>query len=227
MKKPSETQVGGDHYKDMAIQPHYFCHVNKLGALESNVVKYVCRHSTKGGKADLLKAKHYIELLLEWQYDDDGQTSPAAIDNAAPDYALRCICGWSGKLSQLRAAPGFKNVCPECAQDFKPAGAVGTAELDKYIQATSTRLPDHIDELAALAHAVTSREVKPGETWQTFPDLFFGWPYSQRTDADEVGELTEPERGAGLMPDHSPKPECCKHGLTICKVCEFGYPESI
>jgi hypothetical protein len=64
------VQVGGDHYKGMPIQPAYFCHVNKLGSLESNVVKYVCRHNRKGGKVDLLKAQHYIALLLEWQYGE-------------------------------------------------------------------------------------------------------------------------------------------------------------
>jgi hypothetical protein len=34
-----------------------------------------------------------------------------------------------------------------------------------------------------------------------------------------VTELTEAERNAGLMPDHSPK--YCGHGFTVCKVCKF------
>ena len=68
--KASDRQVGGTHYKDMPIQPHYFCHVNKLGALESNVVKYICRHNQKGGRKDLDKAKHYIDLLIEFEYED-------------------------------------------------------------------------------------------------------------------------------------------------------------
>jgi len=53
----------------MAIQPAYFSHVNGLGALEANVVKYVCRHHMKGGAKDLEKARHYIDLLLEWTYE--------------------------------------------------------------------------------------------------------------------------------------------------------------
>ena len=65
---PSSRQVGGDHYKSMKIQPHYFCHVNKLGALESNIVKYACRHHQKGGRADVEKIIHYAQLLLEWEY---------------------------------------------------------------------------------------------------------------------------------------------------------------
>jgi hypothetical protein len=42
--------------------------MNGLGFLEANVIKYVCRHHQKGGRADLEKAKHYINLLMEWEY---------------------------------------------------------------------------------------------------------------------------------------------------------------
>jgi len=63
--KAMNRQVGGSHYKDMAIQPVDFCIQNKLGFCEGNVIKYVCRYKNKGLAADLQKAKHYIELLLE------------------------------------------------------------------------------------------------------------------------------------------------------------------
>ena len=58
-------QVGGSHYKDNAIQPIENIHANKLGFCEGNVVKYVTRWKDKNGIADLEKAKHYIELLIE------------------------------------------------------------------------------------------------------------------------------------------------------------------
>lgn len=61
-----DTQVGGDHYKKMAIQPTEFIHKNNLGFIEGNVIKYLLRHKLKGTpRQDLLKAKHYIDLLLE------------------------------------------------------------------------------------------------------------------------------------------------------------------
>ena len=66
--RASEYQVAGNHYKSMAIQPHYFCHKNRLGALESNLVKYACRHHQKGGREDVEKIIHYAQLLLEWEY---------------------------------------------------------------------------------------------------------------------------------------------------------------
>jgi hypothetical protein len=65
---PSDKQIGGDHYKSMAIPISLFLHKNGIGFLEGNVIKYVCRHNLKGGKQDLEKAKHYIELLIEWEY---------------------------------------------------------------------------------------------------------------------------------------------------------------
>ena len=64
----SMKQVGGDHYKTMGIQPSDFIDSNKLGWYEGNAVKYICRHKVKGGKEDLLKAIHYLELALEKHY---------------------------------------------------------------------------------------------------------------------------------------------------------------
>jgi hypothetical protein len=61
------TQVGGGHYKDKAIQPIIYIHANNLGFCEGNVVKYITRWREKNGIADLEKAKHYIELLIEME----------------------------------------------------------------------------------------------------------------------------------------------------------------
>ncbi len=57
-------QEGGDHYKTMAIQPWDFIVTNKLGFLEGNIVKYVCRWQSKGGIEDLKKASHYLAKLI-------------------------------------------------------------------------------------------------------------------------------------------------------------------
>jgi len=65
---PLVSQIGGSHYKDMKIQPTEFILANSLGFCEGNVLKYVCRHGTKNGKEDLLKAKHYIDLLIAAKY---------------------------------------------------------------------------------------------------------------------------------------------------------------
>jgi hypothetical protein len=66
--KASDSQVAGGHYKAFAIQPSEFIHRNRLGFLEGNVIKYVCRHRAKNGRQDIEKAIHYLQLLLEWEY---------------------------------------------------------------------------------------------------------------------------------------------------------------
>ena len=58
------VQVGGDHYKT-EIQPWDFIIANNLGYLEGNIIKYVSRYKKKGGMADLLKAQHYLQKLIE------------------------------------------------------------------------------------------------------------------------------------------------------------------
>lgn len=68
LPKPTDTQEGGSHYKDLTIQPVEFIHANKIGYLEGNVIKYVVRHRKKNGVEDLLKAKHYIDLLIQLEY---------------------------------------------------------------------------------------------------------------------------------------------------------------
>lgn len=58
-------QEGGNHYQKMKIQPTYFIITNNIPFAEGNVIKYVCRWKDKNGVADLKKAKHYIEMLIE------------------------------------------------------------------------------------------------------------------------------------------------------------------
>ena len=62
-----DEQMGGDHYRKMAIQPIQFITANNLGFCEGNIIKYVCRWPQKGGVEDLKKARHYIDLLIESQ----------------------------------------------------------------------------------------------------------------------------------------------------------------
>lgn len=68
---PLALQVGGNHYKAMAIQPVEYCHKNNLSSLASSVVRYVSRHEQKNGKEDLLKAKHCLDLLIEFDYEQE------------------------------------------------------------------------------------------------------------------------------------------------------------
>jgi len=68
LPKPSDKQIGGNHYKDCAIQPVDYIVKNNLDFLEGNVVKYITRHKTKNGIEDIRKVIHYAELILEKKY---------------------------------------------------------------------------------------------------------------------------------------------------------------
>jgi hypothetical protein len=101
-----EEQVGGNHYKDMPIQPIEFCQKNRLGYAESLAIKYICRHGRKGGRQDIDKAIHYLELLKTLEY-------PNTIDQWADDVlqhlsTLQTYCYSCGRLSHGR------EYCADC-----------------------------------------------------------------------------------------------------------------
>ena len=58
-----------DHY-DYKIQPVDFILANGIPFCEGNVIKYICRWKLKNGRDDLVKAKHYIEMLIQ-NLDED------------------------------------------------------------------------------------------------------------------------------------------------------------
>lgn len=65
-----DVQVSGDHYKKLKIQPVEYIHANGIGFCEGSAIKYLTRWRDKGGIADLEKAKHFIELLIELETKD-------------------------------------------------------------------------------------------------------------------------------------------------------------
>lgn len=74
----SDRQIGGSHYKDMNIEPAEYCYKNGLRALESSVVKYISRWREKGGTQDLEKAKHCIDLIM--QYEQEMEEEKQSLD---------------------------------------------------------------------------------------------------------------------------------------------------
>lgn len=65
-----DTQVGGEHYKSLKIQPIDYIIQNKMNFQDGNVVKYISRHRTKNGAEDVKKAMHYCRLILEIEYGE-------------------------------------------------------------------------------------------------------------------------------------------------------------
>lgn len=70
----SNIQVGGNHYKKLVIQPTEYAYKNKLDFFQGNVVKYITRFRDKNGLEDLKKAKHFIDLLIQFEYGEEGDS---------------------------------------------------------------------------------------------------------------------------------------------------------
>lgn len=64
-----DTQVKGDHYKKCFIQPIEYITLNKLSFAQGNIVKYATRYKDKNGVEDLMKIKHYVDLILQLEYN--------------------------------------------------------------------------------------------------------------------------------------------------------------
>lgn len=75
MTNPEKTQIGGDHYKKLAIQPMRYSMLNNLDPCQHTIIKYVTRFRDKGGIQDLEKAKHVIDMLIEFEKDMNGRNA--------------------------------------------------------------------------------------------------------------------------------------------------------
>lgn len=106
-----KTQVGGMHYTDMPIQPFQYSHANKLDAFQHTVVKYVTRHKTKGGKQDLEKAIHTLQLYMELEYPEP-VVPPAATQQAREEDAKTTVA--------KRGVNSRPHRCGSCAHYYNP-----------------------------------------------------------------------------------------------------------
>lgn len=69
-----DTQVGGSHYKNLAIQPTEYIELNGLTFLEGCIVKRITRWRNKDGIKDLEKIKHEVDMLIELEQKRKGTT---------------------------------------------------------------------------------------------------------------------------------------------------------
>ena len=65
MPGANDVQVGGEHYKQFAIQPWDAVVDWGLGFFDGCAVAYLARWHYKGGIKDLEKAAHFIQKLIE------------------------------------------------------------------------------------------------------------------------------------------------------------------
>ena len=72
--KADDIQIGGDHYKDMGMQPwdvmqSVLTHEEFLGFLKGNIIKYAMRQGRKDSD-DAGKCQHYCMKLKEVEKED-------------------------------------------------------------------------------------------------------------------------------------------------------------
>ena len=68
---PSQRQEGGDHYKNMPIQPWHvfravFTHEEMRGYHVGTAIAYLMRYKAKGGDLDIRKAEHHLSELNDY-----------------------------------------------------------------------------------------------------------------------------------------------------------------
>ena len=60
-----KTQIGGNHYKEMNVQPIELIASLELNFFQGNIVKYLSRRKGGDDITDWQKALHYCELAIE------------------------------------------------------------------------------------------------------------------------------------------------------------------
>lgn len=74
-------QVGGNHYRAMAIQPMEFSMANNWDACAHTILKYLARHRQKNGLEDLRKARHCIDLRLQLHEQNEALRTTVSMED--------------------------------------------------------------------------------------------------------------------------------------------------
>ena len=77
LRKANQTQIGGDHYKNMGVEPWDVVDTwpieQRIGAYRHGALKYLMRMGSKDEQLqEIKKCGHYIEKLVEVLEERDG-----------------------------------------------------------------------------------------------------------------------------------------------------------
>jgi hypothetical protein len=103
-----DQQVGGTHYKEMAVTPWEFlqsCLTREelRGYFKGEAIVYLAREGAKGGAVDVSKARHVLQRLEEL----DATTAPVLHQPQALPYTAAQLAGFARELDKL---PGFAHI---------------------------------------------------------------------------------------------------------------------
>lgn len=105
-----DEQVGGSHYKELAIQPMEYSMRNNLNACQHTAIKYITRYKDKGGRQDIMKAIHCLEMLIAMEYPA-GNVEPPEGDirfcegDRDTNPALSGLSGLISRINSMLAMP--------------------------------------------------------------------------------------------------------------------------
>lgn len=71
------------HWTQFPLQPIQFFRANikVLDFMQMCCIKYICRYKMKNGKEDLLKARNFIDMMIEdWDRDHTEPQAPSDLD---------------------------------------------------------------------------------------------------------------------------------------------------
>ena len=70
MDSALDIQVGGNHYKDLQMQPIVLITKANCDFIQGCIIKYISRYKNKNGKQDIEKCIHYAQLAIELLPDE-------------------------------------------------------------------------------------------------------------------------------------------------------------
>lgn len=85
--KATEIQVGGDHYKKMAMQPMELISAIRCSFIQGCIIKYISRYKSKNGPQDIKKCIHYAQLAIE--LGDKRRCNDKAVSTSINRYVIQ------------------------------------------------------------------------------------------------------------------------------------------
>ena len=90
MNESLKTQVGGNHYKDLQIQPAEFYDLITMPVMALMAIKYITRWRKKNGTEDLNKARHC--LMIQQELDEPRRTKIKEFIAQFPEQDQKILC---------------------------------------------------------------------------------------------------------------------------------------
>lgn len=107
-----QVQVGGDHYKNHAMQPIQLITKTRCTFIQGCIWKYITRYKEKNGKEDIQKCIHYAQLAI--QLNDNGQLGYRKLDIVREYCKVNNLSKEQEAVIMLTAYNSYQRVIDEC-----------------------------------------------------------------------------------------------------------------